>query len=123
MKENSFTIREALREMHNEYKKTLLLGDAVSAEVPGQCVDVDVIILDIHSGVPKTVGCNVTTHRFGRVVAGLNDPVNAVGVLTLNVFRRLDATDGDAGSIAEVDDNGTRPKGVEHLGLVSASVS
>ena len=108
--------------MHNESKKTLLLGDAVSAEVPEECVDVDVIILDMHSGVPKTVGCNATTHRFGRVVAGLNDPVNEVGVLTLNVFRRLDATDGDAVSVAEVDDNGTRSKGVAHLGLVSASV-
>ena len=66
---------------------------------------------------------NVTTHRSRRVVAGLNDAGHAVGVLTLNVFRRLDATDGDAGSIAEVDQNGDRPRGVENIGLASASMS
>ena len=123
MKEISFTIRVAIQDMYNESKQIRLPGDAAKAEVPEEFVDVDGIIVDIHSAVPFSVGGNVTTHRSGRVVVGLNDEGHAVGVLTLNVFRRLDATDGDAGSIAEVDENGDRPKGVEHLGFDSASVS
>ena len=86
-------------------------------------VDVDGNIVDIHSAVPFSVGGNVTTHHSVRVVAGLNDAGHAVGVLTLNVFRRLDATDGDASSIDEVEENGDRSRGVENIALKSASAS
>ena len=95
---------------------------AIPAGVFEEVIDVEADVFDTISAVLCFIFCYAATHGTPKVIAALHDVPNLVGVLALNVVRRLDAANADLGTTGKKGHIASRPKLIESLRTTSMAL-